>query len=173
MMTALAAGFLAVAACDVAPRTGGGLGGGAGRASADARFDELEARFRPGLHTLMKDLQFRHANVWFAGEAENWALADYHMHELEELTEDVTALHPTYDDIPVGQLMTSLLEPAVEELAAAIDDGDVAAFEMAFDRMTAQCNACHQQAGREMIVVQRPRTPPFDNVRYAPGPDGR
>lgn len=146
------------------------LGADAARpVAADPRLAALEERFRPGLHALMVDLQFRHANLWFAGEAENWRLADYHMHEIEELTGDILELHPTYDGIPVADLLNALLMPTVEQLAAVVDDGDGPAFEMAFDRFTAQCNACHQASDRAMIVVQRPRTPPFDNVRYAPG----
>jgi mono/diheme cytochrome c family protein len=141
------------------------------RAAGDNdRFDALEARFRPGLHALMVDLQYRHANLWFAGEAGNWPLADYHMHEIEELVGDIRELHPEYDGIPVGELMNALLAPSVDALVAAVDAADAGAFEAAFDRFTTQCNACHQASERAMIVVQRPGTPPFDNVRYAPDP---
>jgi len=50
--------------------------------------DEVEP-FRPGLHSLMIEMQFRHANIWFSGDAENWPLADYQLHEMEELVEDI------------------------------------------------------------------------------------
>jgi cytochrome c553 len=132
------------------------------------RVDALEAGSSPGLHTMMVGLQYRHATVWFAGEAGNWPLADYHMHEIEELTAEITEAHPSYDDVPVADLMRSLLAPAVEQLAAAVDAQDGAAFEAAYDRLTAQCNACHEASGRAMIVIQRPRTPPLDNVRFSP-----
>jgi cytochrome c553 len=132
------------------------------------RMDAIEAGALPGLHTMMVSLQYRHATVWFAGEAGNWPLADYHMHEIEELTAEITEAHPSYDDVPVADLMRSLLTPAVEQLAAAVDAQDGAAFEAAHDRLTAQCNACHEASGRDMIVIQRPRTPPLDNVRFAP-----
>jgi len=129
------------------------------------------AEYTPGLHTMMVDLQFRHANVWFAGVAGNWPLAHYHMHEIEELTDDIIDGHSTYDDVPVAELMRSLLVPSVVQLAAAIDAGDHAAFETAYDALTAQCNACHLASAREMIVIQRPTSPPFDNVRFAPPTD--
>jgi len=67
-------------------------------ATQDVRIQELRAeledRFTPGLHTLMVDLGMRHASLWFAGEAENWPLADYVVHELEELVEEIEELHP-------------------------------------------------------------------------------
>jgi hypothetical protein len=122
----------------------------------------------PGLHTMMVDLQYRHATVWFAGAAGNWPLADYHVHEIEELTAEIAEQHPTYDDMPIADLMSALLMPAVEALAAAVDTGEAAAFEAAYDRLTAQCNACHESTNRGVIVIQRPRTPPMDNVRFEP-----
>jgi hypothetical protein len=131
-----------------------------------------EAPSPRGLHAQMVDLQFRHANVWFAGEAGNWPLAEYHMHELEELTGDIAELHPEYDGIPIAELMRAMLAPAVEQLVAAVDAGDTGSFGAAFDRVTEQCNACHQESRRGMIVVQRPRVPPFDNIRFAPSSAG-
>jgi hypothetical protein len=134
--------------------------------AAVLRMDEMEQRYRPGLHTLMQQVQVRHAQLWFAGEAGNTALAEYQVHELEELLEDIAELHPEYDDMPIAQLLKQMLVPAVEHVDLAIRGAQD--FATAFDRLTLQCNACHAATDRGAIVIQRPRTPPLDNLRYAP-----
>jgi mono/diheme cytochrome c family protein len=152
--TLLAALLLCSAAgCDATPEGGGD--------AADA--------YTPGLHAMMLELQLRHATLWFAGEAANWELADYQIHELEGLLEEIARYHPTYRDHPIGELLQAMLEPAIEEMEDAVDAADAAAFTAGFDRLTAGCNACHAATERGMIVIQRPRTPPLDNLRFAPG----
>jgi hypothetical protein len=128
--------------------------------------DEMEQRFRPGLHSLMQQVQVRHAQLWFAGEAGNTELAEYQVHELEELIEDIAELHPEYDDRPVAELLEQLLTPALEDVERAIRGEQE--FAAAFDRLTRQCNDCHAATDRRAIVIQRPRTPPLDNLRYTP-----
>ena len=138
-----------------------------GLQAVEARLNE---RFSPGLHTLMVELQHRHASLWFAGEAENWPLSDYFLHELEELVETIEEVHPEYDGIPVARLLGEMTAPALERLEEAVDGGDGAAFQTAFDQLTTGCNACHAASDRAALVVQRPTVPPVTNLRYAPAP---
>jgi hypothetical protein len=124
--------------------------------------------YRPGLHAMMLELQLRHANLWFAGEAGNWALADFQLHEMEALVEETAEFHPTYREHRVRELLEAMLEPAVEEVEEAVRAGDRSAFATAFDRLTASCNSCHAATDRGMIVIQRPGVPPRDNLRFDP-----
>jgi hypothetical protein len=134
-------------------------------AEAEARLGDA---FRPGLHTLMVELQHRHATLWFSGEAENWPLADYFLHELEELIEDIEELHPVYHGVPVAELLTEMTLPAVERMEEAVDASDRDAFVLAYDQLTVACNACHVASDRAAIVMQRPTAPPLTNLRYIP-----
>jgi cytochrome c553 len=155
---AVAALALASSAAGCAPDGGG----------YDARVRELEERLTPGLHSLMVDLGMRHASLWFAGDAGNWPLADYMVHEVEELIGEIEELHPVYRDIQVAALLGEMTMPAVESLEAAVDAGDPAAFVDAYDRFTAACNHCHTASGRAAIVIQRPSAPPQTNLRFEP-----
>lgn len=134
----------------------------------EARLRELEQRFTPGLHSLMVDLGMRHASLWFAGEAGNWPLADYMVHEMEELVEEIEELHPVYREVPVAALLGEMTAPAVERLEAAVAAGDRTRFVDAYDQLTAACNHCHTASGRAAIVIQRPSVPPLTNLRYEP-----
>ncbi len=140
-----------------------------GRATA-VQVEELEARFRPGLHTLMLELQLRHANLWFAGNAANWELADYQIHEMEELLERIAALHPTYNGAPIAELIENMADPAVEALEEAVATESGPRFLDAYDLLTARCNACHAATDREALVIQRPTSPPLTNLRFEPLP---
>jgi hypothetical protein len=115
----------------------------------------------------MVDLGIRHASLWFAGEAENWPLADYMIHELEELVEAIEELHPVYREVQVAALIREMTHPAVEALEEAVEGEDRAAFAGAYDRLTAACNACHVASDRGVLVIQRPTAPPLTNLRYS------
>lgn len=116
----------------------------------------------------MVNLGTRHASLWFAGEAENWPLADYRVHELEELVEEIEERHPVYREVQVAHLLGEMTTPATEALENAVEEEDRAAFQQAYDELTSACNACHIASDRAAIAIQRPTAPPFTNLRYRP-----
>lgn len=134
----------------------------------EARIQELEERFTPGLHTLMGAVANRHAMLWFAGQAGNWELVDYQIHEMEELIEEIEELHPVYGEVPVAQLLGEMTHPAMEALEAALAARDQGSFTSSFDRLTQACNSCHVAADREVILVVRPSSPPITNLSLQP-----
>jgi hypothetical protein len=135
---------------------------------ANERLDTLEQRFTPGLHALMVDLGVRHASLWFAGEAANWPLTDYMLHEIAELLEEIEELHPVYRDVQVAALLGEMTRPAFESLEQAVERQDQGMFVQEYDRLTTACNHCHTASDRAAIVMQRPTAPPLTNLRYAP-----
>ena len=56
----------------------------------------------PGLGEIMTLTQMRHAKLWFAGEAGNWPLASYELHELKEGFADAVKHHPTHKGASVA-----------------------------------------------------------------------
>ncbi len=130
-------------------------------------------RFTPGLHEQMIHLQFRHASLWFAGEEENWELADYMIHELEELVEEIEEANPVYRGVAVAELLGEMTHPAIEAIETAITRRDRDAFRMGYDQLTTACNACHIASERPAIVMQRPDHPPYGNLRFTPSPESQ
>jgi hypothetical protein len=130
--------------------------------------ERLSERFTPGLHSLMMELQHRHATLWFAGEAENWPLTDYFLHEMEELMEDIGDLHPTHHDLRLADLLADVSLPAVEAMEDAVEAEDLPRFIAAYDELTMACNGCHAPADKAAIVIQRPTVPPLTNLRFVP-----
>jgi hypothetical protein len=113
-----------------------------------------------GLGEIMALQQMRHIKLWFAGSADNWALADYEIGELDEGFEDATKLLG-------GAIVRQHVGEPMSELKKSIDSKDSAAFTIAFDRLSAGCNACHHALDHGFIVIQRPRLSPYSDQDFA------
>ncbi|MBM4257436.1 MAG: hypothetical protein FJ147_16270 [Deltaproteobacteria bacterium] len=125
--------------------------------------------YKPGLGEIMGYLQIRHAKLWFAGDKENWQLADYGLHELEEGVEDITKLHPTHDRVPMPteKAVQQFMNLPLQQLRDAITQKNKATFSAAFESLTASCNACHMQSNVAFIRVQQPELHPYSNQDFA------
>ena len=75
---------------------------------------------------------------------------------------------PQYKDMPVGQMIETIITTPIAEVEKAIKSRDRAKFVSTFDKLTDACNTCHQAANRAFIVVQRPAASPFPNQSFAP-----
>jgi hypothetical protein len=123
--------------------------------------------YAPGLGEFMAMQQMRHAKLWFAGKNRNWDLADYELDELREGFDDVVRLHPSYEKIPVADLVGTVMKTPLVDLAKAIEAKNSARFSRAFDGLTAACNACHRAAHHAFIVIRRPAKSTFSNQEFA------
>ncbi len=125
----------------------------------------------PELGQQMLELQIRHDRLWWAGQSGNWTLA-YFM--VGELGEALRGIEQTNGDAPelqpgkLSELMPSMMNPAIKGVQEALAKQDKAAFARAYDKLSASCTACHQVAGNTFLIMQRPKTPLLDNLRYAP-----
>jgi energy-coupling factor transporter ATP-binding protein EcfA2 len=121
-----------------------------------------------GIAEIMIMTQIRHAKLWLAGDVRNWDLADYQIDDLKEGLEDVVKHFPQYKDMPVGQMIETIITTPIAEVEKAIKSRDRAKFVSTFDKLTDACNTCRQAANRAFIVVQRPAASPFPNQSFAP-----
>ncbi len=120
-----------------------------------------EAEALPHLSDIMAQQQMRHIKLWFAGNAGNWALADYELEQLKDGFDDVAKLLG-------GDLAQQHLGGALSLLEKSIDTKDQAAFVSAYDRLSAGCNACHRTLDHAFIVIQRPALLPYSDQSFSP-----
>ena len=125
--------------------------------------------YSPGLGEFMAATQLRHAKLWFAGKAKNWALAGYEIDEIKEGLEDAAKQVPTHDGFAIADMIRANTLGPLEELEKAVDGKSSAKFVAAFDKLTTGCNACHAAVKKEFIKIQRPSAPPLSNQIFAPG----
>lgn len=136
----------------------------------DAVLQELPRQFyAPGLGDMMHTLQLRHAKLWFAGKAGNWALAQFELHELEESFEAIAQWHPAQEGLPVAAAIKVHMQPGRYALEQAIATSDGPRFDTAFERFTQGCNDCHRALRHAFIVIERPTMEPVTNQRWETG----
>ena len=122
----------------------------------------------PRLGELMIMQQIRHSKLWFAVAANNWELAEHGLEELKAGFADVAKLYPTVHGVMVAPVVGALNAREIADLAKAVEARDRVKFTVAFDQLTAACNACHQVTKHAFIVIQQPISPPFNNQSFAP-----
>ena len=124
--------------------------------------------YEPGLGEFMAATQLRHAKLWFAGQQNNSDLATYEIDEIKEGLEEARRLYPTFDGIPVAEMMKTIIDPRIDELENAVSAKSSAKFTVAFDELTSGCNSCHAGANKPFIHIQRPTESPLTNQNFAP-----
>lgn len=117
---------------------------------------------KPGFGDVMLGVQTHHAKLWFAGTNQNWELADFELHEIEENIEKIKNLYP--DDNRTKDL--SSLDPALDSLGLAIQAKKVEKFKKSFSFLTNSCNDCHQKNGVAFNVITIPDRPPVPNQKF-------
>ena len=160
------------AARAVAPATPADAGGRAEIQALRRQLDELKkSSYHPELGEQMLLLQIRHARLWFAGEAGNWNLATFEVQELQEAFDAVVEQNPdnaNLQPLRLADVLPAMTRGPIADLRKAVDGKNKAAFEKAFDGLSAACTGCHHVAGNDMLVIQRPKAPLLDNLRVGP-----
>lgn len=108
---------------------------------------------------LMREVGSRFERAGRAGRAGSWELAEYDLHEIDEVFEDdvPNARVPHDVAIDLRSVAGTLASGPLVELRAAAGAHDAARFATAFGAVSESCNACHRAAGRSFVVV--PSTP--------------
>lgn len=122
----------------------------------------------PGLGEIMTVTSTRHAKLALAGQAQNWALAEYELEELKEGFADAKKFHPSHKQVKnVGKLIAQTMDAPMRDLEKAIQAKNLPQFNEHFDQLTAACNACHQMTAFGFNVVIRPSSNPFVNQDFS------
>lgn len=114
----------------------------------------------------MTKMQYFTHKLGLSVDAQNRALQDYYVHEVEEIIEDLEKVDE-YKGIAISKLTKTTLEPDFEKLEEAVKAGEAASLDAAYDRLIAACNHCHKAANHAFIHIERRRDNPFTQT-FAP-----
>lgn len=132
--------------------------------------DAAPMPFTPNMGDLMELLiQPRHAKLWLAGKAENWALAGYALKELQQGLGTAAKVIPRWKALPVPDLIDAALKQPFAVVDFAIKAGDERQFVESYDKITAGCNACHATTEQNFVVIKTPDASNFPNQEFEPG----
>ena len=123
--------------------------------------------YLPGLGEIMAQISYRHGKLWFAGQAQNWALAAYELEEIEEGLADASQYHPSHKTITgIPRLILQTMDNAIKQTAQGIRNKNVVGFNAGYDALTAGCNVCHQATGFGFNVIVKPQKNVFSNQQF-------
>ena len=112
----------------------------------------------------MLKMQTRHAKLWFAGINENWELADFQLHEMEEILEDLEKYRSEEEEVK----LIPMIEAPLDSVDAAVDAKDLERFRSTYENLTVTCNNCHVASKHAYNVVKVPDGPMFSNQDFSP-----
>lgn len=94
--------------------------------------------------------------LWFAGEHENWELASFYVHEIEEVIEELAASNIEEEGHLIRDLVEKLPEPALEVVEEGVHKQDREAFRIGYKQLVNACNACHAATNKPFIQIGIP-----------------
>jgi hypothetical protein len=134
------------------------------RATIDSLQKKLDETYKPGFGEFMSGIQTHHAKLWFAGQNQNWPLADFEIHEIQESLEDIQKF---CSDRPETKSIGMINLP-IDSVSKAILQKDPQSFKSSFILLTNTCNDCHQQTEHAFNVVTIPTNLPVTNQDFKP-----
>ncbi len=117
------------------------------------------------LAVLMGEMQRHSAKLGYALDARNQRLAEFYLHEVEEIVEELLEIED-HDGIQVRAAASPIVPPLVEALHQSLENADWAATSQAYSALIEGCNRCHSATEHEFIVVLEPEGPPPYNQAF-------
>jgi len=130
------------------------------------RIDSLESKladaYKPGFGEFMSGIQAHHSKLWFAGQNQNWKLADFEIHEIMEAIADIQK----YQTERKESKLIEMIIPALDSVNIAIQQKNPDLFKHSYTVLANTCNNCHRAASFEFNVVKIPDNQPFSNQDF-------
>jgi len=131
------------------------------------RIKVLEAQvansYKPGFGELMSSVQAHHAKLWFAGIHKNWKLAEFEVHEITEVLDDVKK----YQNEREESKFIDMMDPALDSITSAIKNKEVTSFKNSYIFLTNTCNNCHLETEFEYNIVKIPEIQQYSNQDFS------
>ena len=134
------------------------------QATVDSLQKQLHETYKPGFGEFMSGIQTHHAKLWFAGINNNWPLADFEIHEIEEALEDVQKFCSDRPEVKSIGMITA----ALDSTKNSIQQKNLSLFKNDFLLLTATCNNCHKATDHGFNVVTVPTELPVTNQDFKP-----
>lgn len=140
--------------------------------------DELESLRGqvPSQSHAMADVAYHFSNLWFAGQADNWPLAQFMLNETRSHLRWAVRLRPVRPLsggglLNVGDMLTAVEQSTLKELEESVKAKDQARFVTSYKQQLASCYGCHVAAEKPYLRLRIPEHPAETMIEFSP--DGR
>jgi hypothetical protein len=140
-----------------------------------AEIDLIKGKLPDQAHA-MQDVSYHFSNLWFAGQHENWPLADFYAAETRSHLRWAVRIIPKRKDkagqeIDLGAILQAWENTPFKQLQDAIAAKDKQAFETTYRFTMETCYDCHKAADKPFIRPQIPAHPETPIVNFDPAAD--
>ena len=118
------------------------------------------------LAIVMARMQTYMQKLHFAGQNQNWKLAQFYTHELEETMEDIIDHKVTDDGKDISNLVKTMAFPNIEKLEKTIESQDKTSFVEGYQLLLRSCNNCHVSSNHKFIKITTPKNEDFINQDF-------
>jgi len=108
------------------------------------------------LGELMGHMQYDFIKLGLALQHGNRRLANFYMHEVNEVYGDIVAKKIMDGQIDISQKISQIL-PTKSRLEEVIETNDTANFLSAYHSMVVSCNNCHMETNHAFIIIEEPQ----------------
>ncbi len=134
------------------------------QATIDSLQKQIAETYKPGFGEFMSGIQIHHAKLWFAGQNQNWELASFEIHEIQEALDDVQKFCSDRPEVKA----IGMIDPAIDSVNISIQQKNEQLFKSSFVLLTNTCNNCHKTTGHGFNVVTIPASLPVVNQDFKP-----
>lgn len=155
-----------------AQETGASATARADAARLEQEIEQLKGRASDQAH-VMTSVAYHFNNLWFAGQHENWPLAEFYLNETRSHLRWAVRVIPVRKDsagqeIQLGAILEALENTQLGEIRETITKKDRGEFEHAYRTMLDGCNSCHKATEKNYIHVQVPGQPAESLMAFDP-----
>ena len=127
----------------------------------------------PSQSHLMADVGDHFTNLWFAGRAENWPLADFYLGETKSHLRWAVRRIPIRKDsqgrdVNLENILQAFENSQLTQLKGTIDVKNKAAFERVYTESLTVCYSCHTAASKPYLRPQIPTEPTSRIMNFDP-----
>jgi len=117
----------------------------------------------PSQSHAMTDVGYQYANLWFAGEKQNWPLATFYLNETRSHIRWTIRIRPVRKDLAGNPVdLKGIFDPiengVMTSLKEAIEKKDRGQFVTSYKQMLEACYACHKASDKPFLRPMIPLT---------------
>jgi hypothetical protein len=164
-------GFQSVAQTQIAPTAPPATAPTNEIAAFKAEMELLKGKLPDQAH-VMKDVGYHFANLWFAGQKENWPLARFYLDETRSHLKWAVRIIPVRKtkagDLELKGILDAVDNSLMSEIQKAIEAKDIARFTNSYRLTVEGCYSCHKASEKPFLRVQIPIHPEAAGINFDP-----